>query len=90
MNKIDAQEERTLSKPAQKLWWLSYADDEGFRGVVITYAVDFLAACMKAKILGVSPGGQVRGFELPPEAEEEVAARDIDRCLSQKEAEKYT
>jgi hypothetical protein len=85
---INERAEYAVSEP-QKLWWLSYANDEGFRGVVITYASDFLSACMKSKMLGVSPGGQVRGFELPPEAESEIAAQDLDRCLNQEEAKKY-
>jgi hypothetical protein len=73
-----------------KLLWLSYADEDGFRGVVITRAEDFLMACTRANFLGVSPGGQVRGFDLPPEAEEEIVAADLDRCLNEEEARRYT
>jgi hypothetical protein len=88
---INERAEHAMPKPApQKLWWLSYANDEGFRGVVITYSSDFLTACMRSRMLGVSPGGQVRGFELPPEAESEIAAQDLDRCLNQEETKKYT
>ena len=72
------------------LWWLSYADDNGFRGVVITRAESFLMACTRANLLGVSPGGQVQGFDLPPEAEEEIEMTDLDRCLNQEEARRYS
>lgn len=49
------------------LWWLSYADEDGPRGVVVAEGSSFLVACVRARTLGVSPGGQVQGFEVPPE-----------------------
>jgi hypothetical protein len=48
-----------------KWWWLSYADDAGFRGGLIVFSSDFLGACVVAKALHLSPGGQVVGKELP-------------------------
>jgi hypothetical protein len=72
------------------LWWLSYADDNGFRGVVITRARSFLLACTRAHLLNVSPGGQVQGFELPPEADDEIKLEDLDRCLNEEESRAYT
>jgi hypothetical protein len=72
-----------------KLWWLSYADESGFRGVVITRAEGFLMACARSNLLGISPGGQVQGFELSSKAEEDFAAGDLDRCLSEEEARRY-
>jgi hypothetical protein len=74
---------------SQPLWWLSYADDNGFRGVVITRARTFLLACANANLKGVSPGGQVRGFELPLEAEEDIKLTDLDRCLSEDDVKEY-
>lgn len=71
------------------LWWLSYADDNGFRGVVITRAYNFIGACLRAKQLGVSPGGQTQGFPLPPEAEAEIKPADLDRCLTEEEIKEY-
>ncbi len=51
--------------PGEQLWWLSYAGQEGSRGVVLVSARDFLHACERSKILGLSPGGEVKGFEVP-------------------------
>lgn len=46
-------------------WWLSYADDDGFRGGAFVQAHSFEAACVESKRLGISPGGQVHGTETP-------------------------
>ena len=43
------------------MWWLSYANEQGFRGVVIVEADDFITACAKVGLSGLSPGGQVLG-----------------------------
>ena len=67
-------------------WWLSYASETEFLGVVIAEIDDswagqtfyagervvedtdgFLHACRMAKKLGVSPGGEVRGYRIPDE-----------------------
>ena len=50
----------------QRWWWLSFADDDGFRGLVILEAPGFIAAVEKSRELGINPGGQVRGLEIPP------------------------
>ncbi len=42
-------------------FWLSYADDEGFRGVIVTEADDLLSAVAKVGLMGISPGGEVYG-----------------------------
>ena len=49
------------------LWWLSYVDEERnvSRGVVIVRAGSFLDAVAQARRLELSPGGQVKGFEVP-------------------------
>jgi hypothetical protein len=77
-------------KAMATLWWLSYADEKvGFLGVVITRADSFLEACLASKRLGVSPGGQVRGFPLPGEAESEIKPEDFDRLLNEEELKEY-
>lgn len=62
-----------LSKEAEteKLgyWWISFADEKGFRGVIITEAVGFMTALQKTHRLGISPGGQVRGIPVPADAD---------------------
>lgn len=46
-------------------WYLSYADEVGFRGGVIIDAPGFASAAMLVNVLGVSPGGEVRGVPIP-------------------------
>ncbi len=48
-----------------KLWWLSYAGETESHGVVLVAGRDFLHACERSKLLGLSPGGHVKGFEVP-------------------------
>lgn len=42
--------------------YVSYADDDGFRGAVLVEAADIVEACWRARALGISPGGQALGF----------------------------
>ena len=51
--------------PPAPLWWLSYADANASRGIVIARGASFLDAVRRARELGVSPGGQVRGWVIP-------------------------
>jgi hypothetical protein len=48
-------------------WWLSFATEEKFLGVVIIRGSGFVPAIRNAHILGINPGGEVRGLELPPD-----------------------
>ena len=50
-------------------WYLSYASEkeDKFLGVCIVEAPDFLSAALRARVLKISPGGQVVGAEFPPE-----------------------
>jgi hypothetical protein len=48
-------------------WYLSYAGSWGFRGGAIIEARGFTSACQAAAILDISPGGEVRGFPVPPD-----------------------
>ncbi len=47
-------------------WWLSYAVPGECRGVCIVYAPDMVSAVATAARKGISPGGQVVGFLIPP------------------------
>lgn len=51
--------------PKKHLWWLSFADEDRCRGIVITEEVDVVAAVAKCWALEINPGGQVMGFEIP-------------------------
>lgn len=48
-------------------WYLSYADDTGFRGAVVVRARGFIGATMLANSLRISPGGECRGQDFRPE-----------------------
>lgn len=62
-----------IPKAIEPLWWLSYAGEDVSHGVVVVRAGSFLDAVAKASRLGLSPGGQVRGFEAPQEQEPALA-----------------
>lgn len=69
------------------LWWLSYVDEtvDESRGVAIVRAQTFFEAVAKARRLGISPGGQLKGFEAPT-AYESVLGPFENRHLSAVEA----
>jgi hypothetical protein len=50
---------------APKWFYLSYADEAGFRGGLYTFAHGPVEAMTRAGILGLSPGGEVYSFECP-------------------------
>lgn len=66
-------------------WWLSFADDDCCRGVVIVRADSFLLAVKEVHTLGISPGGQVAGF-LVPDVCDELMEEHSDRLLTKEEA----
>lgn len=72
-------------------FWLSFADSERpkgtqFLGVVIVDAGSFIEAVRLTHVLGLNPGGEVRGTELPDDAPP-VAPRNMRRLLSREEIE---
>jgi hypothetical protein len=70
------------------LWWLSYADNGGFRGLVVTRAESFLSACMTAHRLRISPGGQVQGIRIDQDDEWRIPESYRNRLLTAEEAKK--
>lgn len=68
------------------IWWLSYARGRVPLGVCLVRAPTFLAAVERARVLGISLGWSVQGFEAPPE-EERALEPYLDRQLSVGEAE---
>lgn len=68
-------------------WWLSFADAERFRGLVITRGTSFIDAVARTHKLGISPGGQVAGSEIPPRVLAMLLPEVRDRLLSKEEAE---
>jgi hypothetical protein len=46
-------------------WWLSFADGDGFLGAALVAARDFVDAVDVTHRLGINPGGEVLGTEMP-------------------------
>lgn len=65
-------------------WWLSFADDAGCLGVCIVDAPDFLWAVLRTKALGINPGGEVWGNEMPDveDVRKEISTLGKDRLIS--------
>lgn len=63
------------------LWWMSFAEESGFLGVVITEAGDVVGAVRKAHRLKVNPGGQVAAVPMHPDAP--IGREWRDRLLSE-------
>lgn len=74
-------------RPGHRLWWLSYADDAGPKGVVLMDAVNFLHARARSIQMQLSPGGEVRGFPVPFGEDFDRAWPLRHRCLSRFELE---
>jgi hypothetical protein len=69
---------------------LSFADParpEGqrFLGVCIVEAMTLQDAIMRAWELGINPGGEVAGFLVPPDHEQNIARFGLNRLISKAE-----
>ncbi len=77
------------------LWWLSFCDaskpaGSQFLGLVLVRGVDMVQAVKVAHVLGINPGGQVKGIECDPQVMarlsfslEDFANRILDRREAQ-------
>lgn len=65
-------------------WWLSFAEESGFLGVVVIQGYGIVDAVSRSHALGVNPGGEVQGWLLP---EHVPPAEFRNRLLSKAEAE---
>lgn len=78
------------SKQPESWWWLSFCDEDGFLGAILTKARGFASAIHKTHELGINPGGEAACAQLPEEA---IARAPVDffqyadRLLSRKEIE---
>jgi len=62
--RLDELLKQEKDKP-QQFWYLSWADDDGFRGAAITKASGFVTARTILSMLGVNPLGQCAGVPIP-------------------------
>jgi hypothetical protein len=88
---VERRREQLLAEEAKQpetWWWLSFCDETGFLGGVMTRAPGFATALLKTCRLGINPGGDVRGFAFPepPKEHEQYAdqllsAHDIEHKM---------
>jgi len=67
---FEARLKQLLAKEAAQplgWWYLSYADEKGFRGGVIIEARGFTGAAYLSNLMKYSPGGEVTGLPIPPD-----------------------
>ncbi len=72
----------------QTFWWLSFADETGNLGITIVQAEEFVDAVGVAHVLGINPGGEVRGHSFPSDNAafmKEAMALGIGRLISRDE-----
>ena len=67
-------------------WWLSYASEDGFRGICIVEGEDLIGAARRARELGISPGGQVLGAAIPESEVVTIPESHRNRLLTRDEA----
>lgn len=46
------------------VWYLTFADDDGWRGAALVPGCGMIDACSTARALGCNPGGEVVGYAL--------------------------
>ena len=52
----------------KKLLWMSFANEEGFLGVILVECYGFSTGLLQINKLGINPGGEVQGLELQVDA----------------------
>ena len=57
----------------KRTYWLSFADDSGFKGVVILHAANFELAFAESHLLGLNPGGEIQSIEVPMEIAQKIS-----------------
>ena len=70
-------------------WYISFADDDGFRGVVIVQGQGFITALDRATRLGINPGGEVKGMQLADDVASKVPIETRERLLSKTDLERH-
>jgi hypothetical protein len=80
---------RELTEQPERWWWLSFANEKGFLGAVVVRAHGFVTAIELARLMGINPGGECQGAEIPePEkAGPPYPEQFANRLLSREEIE---
>lgn len=72
------------SRMNSMLWFLSFADESGFKGATIAIGNNIAAAAGDAWKNGVNPGGSVLGQPIPP-SKRELAANLLHVLVTDKD-----
>lgn len=80
--------------PGERYYWLSFCDGDrpvGTQnlGICIVKADSYIAAVMIAHMLGINPGGECMGIEVPEPARLFAKGYQVDRLYSKAECEKF-
>lgn len=70
-----------------RLWWLSFAAEDGFRGACQVWAPSYMLAIREAHRLGCNPGGEVKGMDLDPTAVRFVDEKYIGVLMNEHDCE---
>ena len=76
----------TESQEPERWLYVSFADEDGFRGAVVVRARGIVTALARCHLLGINPGGEALGVEVPPD--ELPAPEYRERLIKPKEMEK--
>lgn len=63
-------------------FYLSFADDDGFRGAAIVEAKGILGATLYCNLLGINPGGEVMAIPIPEDQLADIPKDAKDVLLS--------
>ena len=76
------------------MWFLSFADGNlpqgsQFLGGAIVRASHMIEAVRVAHILGINPGGEVQGIQVPSKLVSRIKGKWIERLLTREECEEW-
>lgn len=63
------------------VWYLSFADERGFLGGLFVRADSLSEALTRSHLLGLNPGGEVQGDELPAAAVAQLPPEFVEKLM---------
>ncbi len=87
---IQARKQKLLAEEAKQpmtWWYLSFKDETGWKGGIITRARGFISAIQHTHDLHINPGGEVLGTDVGPKIPA-AAIKHADRLLSKEDLER--
>jgi hypothetical protein len=80
--------QKELKEPA-RLWYLSFADESGWKGACIVPAAGILTAVLVCNRLGINPGGEVLAIPVPDHVAPLLPRETVGRLLTIKDMDRY-